>query len=467
MSNTEAEEFKKKGNDAFKEKNFDEAIKNYNKAITLDPNNASYYSNRSGAWSSKGNHESALKDANLCVEKDPTFVKGYSRKGKAHFDMGKWDEAEAAYKEGLLVGPEDAGCKAGLAGVSGARSRKKAASAGKGMGGMFSGMGGINSGNFMQKIAEKMKSGGRMQMYLMMFVGYYLFTNITGRGSKSPSPSSVSSHDIADDDDVRGEASAPTRSFAEVGGHWFSFVQAQEPRAEATLLLLHSTGASTEVDYGAFLPQIATAGRPTVRLLAPDRPCHGFSPCPASGEPDTVNWLKGALAKKGGDSSQLWLASMGRDAARQALALASVRKDATQLWLISPRSLAPSAAPASLASASELQAWLAEHKGTSALAAAEAARWAVASKGGGKKQPKEESLNVADLPRGCKVTLLYAEDDEEDEETRAALESEGVPYETRTAGEPGLLQALVDEVHMAAGPTTGAAHANADDDDDE
>jgi len=464
MSNTEAEEFKKKGNEDFKEKRFDEAIKNYNKAITLDPNNASYYSNRSGAWSSKGNHESALKDATLCVEKDPTFVKGYSRKGKANFDMGKWDEAEAAYKEGLLVGPEDAGCKSGLAAIAGARSRKKAASSGKGMAGMAGMFGGINRGNFVQKIAEKMKSGGRIQMYLVFIVGYYLFKNVTGRGSKSSTSSSFSSHDVADDDDARGDVSLPTRGFAEVGGHWLSFMQTQEPKAEATLLLLHSTAASAEADYGAALPQLAEAGRPTVRLLAPDRPCHGYSPCPAGGEPVTTSWLKGVLAKKAGGASQLWLASTGRDAARQALALASAKKEATQLWLLSPRSEAPSAVPAALAASSDLRAWLAQQKG-SAAAAADAARWAVAV-GKGSKGPEQGSLNVADLPRGCKVTLLYGEDDEEDEETRAALEAEGVPYETKTAGEMGLLQMLADEVQTAAGPDTGAAHASVDDDDD-
>lgn len=35
-----AEEFKKKGNDAFKDKRWDDAIENYNKAISLEPNQA-------------------------------------------------------------------------------------------------------------------------------------------------------------------------------------------------------------------------------------------------------------------------------------------------------------------------------------------------------------------------------------------------------------------------------------------
>eukprot|EP00409_Alexandrium_fundyense_P002355 CAMPEP_0185903958 /NCGR_PEP_ID=MMETSP0196C-20130402/3248_1 /TAXON_ID=2932 /ORGANISM="Alexandrium fundyense, Strain CCMP1719" /LENGTH=100 /DNA_ID=CAMNT_0028623133 /DNA_START=90 /DNA_END=388 /DNA_ORIENTATION=+ len=100
MVSEEAEEYKKRGNDAFKERKWDEAIKQYNKAIALDPTNAAYYSNRSGAWSSKSNHESALADANKCLSQDPQFVKGYARKGKALFDMDEWDQAEVAYKEG-------------------------------------------------------------------------------------------------------------------------------------------------------------------------------------------------------------------------------------------------------------------------------------------------------------------------------------------------------------------------------
>lgn len=124
----EAEEYKKKGNDFFKDKKYDDAIKQYNKAIQLNPDNASYYSNRAACWSCKQNHESALADAKRCLERDDTFVKGYCRKGKALCDLGQFDEAEAAYKEGLAKEPGNDACQRGLTEVSNARRATRSGS---------------------------------------------------------------------------------------------------------------------------------------------------------------------------------------------------------------------------------------------------------------------------------------------------------------------------------------------------
>jgi len=124
MSNEEAEKYKGRGNDFLKAGDYEKAIKEYNKAITLDPENAVYYSNRSAAWSSKGNNQSALNDALKCIEKDPKFAKGYSRKGKALFDMFQTNEAEAAYQDGLKVDPQNAILLQGLADVRASRGPK-------------------------------------------------------------------------------------------------------------------------------------------------------------------------------------------------------------------------------------------------------------------------------------------------------------------------------------------------------
>lgn len=46
----QAVEEKKKGNDAYKKKNYDEAIAHYNKAIELDPTNMFFYSNKAAVY---------------------------------------------------------------------------------------------------------------------------------------------------------------------------------------------------------------------------------------------------------------------------------------------------------------------------------------------------------------------------------------------------------------------------------
>lgn len=46
----EADALKNKGNDAFKKSKFDEAVKYYTAAIEINPDDETYYSNRSGAY---------------------------------------------------------------------------------------------------------------------------------------------------------------------------------------------------------------------------------------------------------------------------------------------------------------------------------------------------------------------------------------------------------------------------------
>jgi stress-induced-phosphoprotein 1 len=76
-----------------------------------------YLSNRSAAYLSKGFADSALKDAAACIEANPTWPKGYGRKGAALHAQKHYDEAIAAYEQGLAVAPEDASLKQGLAQV--------------------------------------------------------------------------------------------------------------------------------------------------------------------------------------------------------------------------------------------------------------------------------------------------------------------------------------------------------------
>ncbi|CAM9370835.1 unnamed protein product [Chrysoparadoxa australica] len=109
-----AAEFKAKGNAALQAKDYDEAIAHYTKAIELEPSNHVFYSNRSAAYLSKGDAQAALSDADLCIKANSTWAKGFSRKGAALHSLKKYDDAVQAYKDGLLVAPEDDGLKRGL-----------------------------------------------------------------------------------------------------------------------------------------------------------------------------------------------------------------------------------------------------------------------------------------------------------------------------------------------------------------
>mmetsp|Transcript_85999 Transcript_85999/g.216472 ORF Transcript_85999/g.216472 Transcript_85999/m.216472 type:complete len:480 (-) Transcript_85999:142-1581(-) len=450
-----AEEYKKKGNEAFINKNWDEAIKNYNKAIQLDPKQASFYSNRAACWSSKGNHESALADAKKCLEADPTFVKGYSRKGKALFDLGKLDEAEAAYQEGLAQGPANPGCETGLADVRKAKEQtRRSASMFSGFGGGGGGAAGGGAGGGIaglgKKFMETMKKGGlggRMQMYGVVMIGYFMYNNFAKGSSKR---SEASSHDTADDyggdDDTVSSppgGAAPQRArrgFAQVADSWVSYLESGT-RGDNLMLLLHSTSSSAEVEFGSALPQILERSSPLppggFRLLAPDRPCHGFSPCPASGKA-APGWLDSLLDAKKAKFKRLTLITSGRSAAQQALAVARERPQPSRLLLVDPRSSSPSAP-----TAAEVHKWLQQH--SSATAIADAARWAAnAAISEDAEAEDDDKLIATGLPEGSRVTLLYSEGAKEDVDLQEEIEGIGLPVRTRRS-EGGLDGALAEE----------------------
>lgn len=69
MSNIEqANEFKAKGNEAFKNKDWKAAIEHFTHAINCNPNDHVFYSNRAGSYINIGEFGSALEDSNKCIE---------------------------------------------------------------------------------------------------------------------------------------------------------------------------------------------------------------------------------------------------------------------------------------------------------------------------------------------------------------------------------------------------------------
>lgn len=93
-------QLKEKGNKALTENKFDEAIAAYTEAISFDGKNHVLFSNRSAAYAKAGKYEEALKDANETVQLNPTWPKGYSRKGSALSYLQKYAEAFEAFQEG-------------------------------------------------------------------------------------------------------------------------------------------------------------------------------------------------------------------------------------------------------------------------------------------------------------------------------------------------------------------------------
>ena len=105
------EEFKDKGNTAFKQGKFSEAIEFYTKALGALPENderaAALYSNRSASHLSLVQREDALKDAEKCISIKPTWVKGPFRKAMALLALERYQEAEKAFEQALSCDKEN------------------------------------------------------------------------------------------------------------------------------------------------------------------------------------------------------------------------------------------------------------------------------------------------------------------------------------------------------------------------
>ena len=190
----EAEQFKAAGNAALQAGNLTEAIESYTKAINADGTNHVYYSNRSAAYLKKGDGNNALEDANSTIAINPEFSKGYSRKGgelqiifcNAHIlctfllqcsylvykyvqllaalhALKRYNDAIAAYEDGITKFPDDAALKKGLEQVK--RDKDGPPPGARGGGGGFGGIPGMQN-LFGDQLVQKIMLNPKTRPYL-------------------------------------------------------------------------------------------------------------------------------------------------------------------------------------------------------------------------------------------------------------------------------------------------------------
>jgi small glutamine-rich tetratricopeptide repeat-containing protein alpha len=180
----QAEKSKQAGNAQMSNKDYDAAIESYNKAISSDPTNPVYYSNRAAAYSSKGDHLAAVGDAEKAISVDPKFVKAYHRLGHAQYSLGDFKASASAFERGLRLDPGNAGLKSGLQNSqaritsddtsspneSSSRSSSTPGAPGAGLGGMADMMRnmGMGSGGGMPDLAGMMNNPQLMAMAQQM-----------------------------------------------------------------------------------------------------------------------------------------------------------------------------------------------------------------------------------------------------------------------------------------------------------
>lgn len=111
MSKAAAQSKKNEGNTFFKNKQFEQAIQKYTEAIELDPNDVTFYSNRSACYAALGKWQEAAEDGRQCIITDKSFVKGYFRSALALQNLGNLEGALDSIKRGLGVDSQNADLK--------------------------------------------------------------------------------------------------------------------------------------------------------------------------------------------------------------------------------------------------------------------------------------------------------------------------------------------------------------------
>lgn len=105
---------KERGNAAFREGNFPQAIQEYEEACKRDPKNAAYHNNLAAAYQKLGLFPDAKREVELSLELDKTYVKAWAKKGDIEFFMKEYHRSMDSYRAGLQIEPENSLCKQGL-----------------------------------------------------------------------------------------------------------------------------------------------------------------------------------------------------------------------------------------------------------------------------------------------------------------------------------------------------------------
>ncbi|KAL9960692.1 hypothetical protein ACROYT_G034178 [Oculina patagonica] len=100
-----AEEYKNKGNNEYRKKEFSKAEKLYTKGIKVnckdDELNAKLYNNRATACFYLGNYHESLDDANAAIELQPTYIKAIERGARACVELHLYEESITWCDKGL------------------------------------------------------------------------------------------------------------------------------------------------------------------------------------------------------------------------------------------------------------------------------------------------------------------------------------------------------------------------------
>ena len=109
---------KEKGNGYFNQGKYFEAIDYYTRAISVNPKDASCYSNRAACHLKMQNYAACIADADVAIQQDSTYAKAYRRKAQGYLGKGDLKMARITYEKAVQNCRGDQNLSRNLKGIS-------------------------------------------------------------------------------------------------------------------------------------------------------------------------------------------------------------------------------------------------------------------------------------------------------------------------------------------------------------
>ena len=94
-----------RGNALTNKKEYGKAISDFDKAILLDPTNASAYHNRGAVWVAKNDLDNAMSDYNEAIRLKSSYVEAYRNRGNVYELKKEFDKAVYDYEQATRLDP--------------------------------------------------------------------------------------------------------------------------------------------------------------------------------------------------------------------------------------------------------------------------------------------------------------------------------------------------------------------------
>lgn len=97
-----AEGYASRGYWLTKKKNYDEALKDFDRALAIDSKEVEFYDYRADVYLAKGEIDLAIDNYNQSIRIDPTYAAAFFSRGKAYEQKGDIDRARESYRAALV-----------------------------------------------------------------------------------------------------------------------------------------------------------------------------------------------------------------------------------------------------------------------------------------------------------------------------------------------------------------------------